>query len=224
MAVRRPLRQAAPAAVACIASSCIFVALAARIPAHGGLGLDDEVARAIGRLGGLMPHGVDPDVLLQRALAAGALVVGGLLVALTFKRRFSAVLFVLVSIGGAAALEGLAKQSFKRPPLDPADHGYSFPSGTAAVSAAAVLALTLLARNLRGRLIIAAVGLSVALGYGALAVYARWHFASDVVAGWALALAWVAAVSVVVSGARARRSNAASATNGALPAQAANPS
>jgi undecaprenyl-diphosphatase len=151
---------------------------------------------------GAISHDVDPDLLLERALAAGILVAGGLLVGLAAKRRFGAVVFVLVAVGGAAVLETLSKHAFKRPPLDPSDHGYSFPSGTAAVSAAAVTALSLAARDRRVRSVVAAAGLAVASAYGALAVDAGWHYPSDVVAGWALAVAWVSAISVVASGTR----------------------
>jgi membrane-associated phospholipid phosphatase len=224
MALRRRLRQAAPAAVACIASSFVFLALATRVPARGGLGPDAELARAVDRLGGLVPRGVDPDVLLARALTAGAaFLVGAVLIFLAGKKRYGAVVFVLVSVGGAAVLERVCKQSFKRPPVDPNDHGYSFPSGTAAVSAAAVLALVLVARSLRARLIIAALGACVVSVYGALVVYARWHFASDVVAGWALAFAWVAAVSVVVCATRARRPEDESAAKELLPTAGTSP-
>jgi undecaprenyl-diphosphatase len=64
---------------------------------------------------------------------------------------------------------------------------------------ATVIALTLLAAGRRRRVVVAA-GLTIGVAYCAVLTFEQWHYPSDVLAGWCLALAWVAALWLVVLG------------------------
>ena len=108
-------------------------------------------------------------------------------------RRFGACLFVAGSLSAQAASEAL-KVLFHRPRpevffgLAPAET-YSFPSGHAFVPAVYFgLAASILAGGTRERLAVAV--LAVLLGFSR--VYLGYHYPSDVVAGWALAVVWLA--------------------------------
>jgi len=78
-------------------------------------------------------------------------------------------------------------------------HGLdSFPSGHAVGSMALIAACSRLAWNTRHRwTVIAGGALFVAL-VGVSRVYLGYHYLSDVIAGWCLALGWVALISVIV--------------------------
>ncbi|GAB2632501.1 phosphatase PAP2 family protein [Kribbella swartbergensis] len=122
-------------------------------------------------------------------LAAVAVVV--LLVLLVLRRWRDAVFFT-AGVGVVWAVNPLLKELVGRSrpdlwPLPPDVSEYSFPSGHAANTAALVGALALILRRrlwmVVGAAVLTVVGLSqLALGR---------HYPSDVVAGWAWALAWV---------------------------------
>ena len=119
-------------------------------------------------------------------------------------------LFLTFSLGGAMLINVLFKLFFAR--VRPAlfDHltpapGYSFPSGHAMGSAAFFLALYLLIAELfpRWRWLAGIVGLLGTLGIGLSRLVLQVHYPSDVLAGWALSVAWVLGVNLVY--ARTRR-------------------
>src|SRR6266508_1900794 len=90
----------------------------------------------------------------------------------------------------------LLEDVFVTPRLTPDGTGHTFPSGTAGTTMAVVAGLAILAPAIRLRVVL--LGGPALLAAGAALVDARWYHPSDVLAGWALALAWVTGVWVVV--------------------------
>jgi undecaprenyl-diphosphatase len=116
-------------------------------------------------------------------------------------------LFVVVTVAGSELLNAAVKLAVdrSRPVLpDPVAHanGMSFPSGHAqsAIVAYSVLLLVFLPA-LRGawRIIalVAAAAIVLAIGFARVALGV--HYVSDVVAGWVLGAAWVAAMTAAFS-------------------------
>jgi membrane-associated phospholipid phosphatase len=124
------------------------------------------------------------------------------LVALLLLRRHHRrlAIFVVVTMAGSTVLNALVKLAVHRarPVLpDPVAHasGLSFPSGHAqsAIVAASILLLVALPRRRRPLAVIAAVAWVLAIGFARVTLGV--HFASDVLAGYVLGLAWVAAMT-----------------------------
>ncbi len=121
---------------------------------------------------------------------------------LLWRRRRRLALFVVVTLIGSSLLNALAKLMVHRarPVLpDPVAHqsGLSFPSGHAqgAMVAYAVLLLIFLPRLHGAWRVVAiavAVAMVVAIGFSRIALGV--HFVSDVLAGYVLGAAWVAAM------------------------------
>ncbi|MFH5824160.1 phosphatase PAP2 family protein [Georgenia sp. AZ-5] len=113
-----------------------------------------------------------------------------------------------VTLAGATLLAQLIKLLVARPRPDEglvAALGYSFPSGHATTAAAVWGALALmacrLARGRGGRAAAIGLGAAVATVVGLTRVYLGVHEATDVLGGWALGTAWLAAVASAVRGA-----------------------
>jgi undecaprenyl-diphosphatase len=124
--------------------------------------------------------------------ALAALILAGLLIS----RRLGDATFLALAVGGAAALNFLAKAVFQRqrPVLWPAlvrETDYGFPSGHAMGSCAVIVALIILAWPSRWRWVALALGLPFVLLVGLSRVYLGVHYPSDIVAGWCAALFWV---------------------------------
>ena len=140
--------------------------------------------------------------LVLGALAAGAALWLG------FRAPREAV-FLTFSLGGAMLMNVSFKLFFARvrpalsEQLTPAP-GFAFPSGHAMGSAAFFLALYLLVRRRypRWRWLAASVGGALTLLIGLSRLVLQVHYPSDVLAGWALAVAWVLGVNLY---ARTRR-------------------
>lgn len=168
----------------------IFAGLAAAT-AHREPGWDAALIRLAERY--YAPSVAEPvEQALKVSMVAGAAIaVGVVIVLLTRKRWVHALLWVL-AVGGGALLELLLKEIFQRPSLG-GRPGYSFPSGNAMV-AVAILAAVALTCPARWRKFVVAVGVPVIILYGAALVYQYWHYPSDVMGGWCIALAWVTLV------------------------------
>jgi membrane-associated phospholipid phosphatase len=171
----------------------LFAALATAVALHGGLPGDAALERLLSPIGDLpLPSGTHE--YFDRSPAVGMVLLAGLCLVLAVRGRVVEALLAVVAVGGLLAVEPFLKDAFERPPPGGETHGWSFPSGTAMVTMAftcwALLAAWPLVRH-RRRL---AVGVAAAfvLGYGLAIVYLGWHYPSDVVAGWCLAVAWVA--------------------------------
>ena len=148
-----------------------------------------------------------PQCLLVVSVAAA-----GLLLAV---RRLRAAALVALALVGAEALDSLFKVEFARPrpsladPVVPQAHGYAFPSGHATASMAvygaiAYLAVTDAHRRV-SRVVGVIAGLVLVITIGFSRVYLGAHFPSDVIGGWALALAWLALLVLVLFAGRRRR-------------------
>jgi undecaprenyl-diphosphatase len=132
------------------------------------------------------------------------------------RRRRRLAVFVVVAVAGGSLLNTLVKLAVDRarPVLpNPVAHasGMSFPSGHAqsAVVVASVLLLVFLPR-LHGAWRVAVVALAVAMvlaiGFSRIALGV--HYASDVLAGYALGGAWVAAITAAFGAWREERAAA----------------
>jgi membrane-associated phospholipid phosphatase len=126
------------------------------------------------------------------------LVVGGVLVVLSVTllaaRRPRSVLFLLVAVGTALALETGLKHAFARPALFAGAASFSFPSGHAIAATAIAAVVAYVLPNTLLRIVAALVGAAWAIEVGVAAVVQHAHYPSDVVGGWTLALAWVTAL------------------------------
>ena len=150
---------------------------------------------------------LDVPMLALSAVGGGAglaALVAALAFALHRRGRRADAVFLVVAVGGAAAIELAAKLTFARPRPGlwesawPAV-GYSFPSGHAMESTALAVALALLARDSRWRWWALACGAAFALGVGVSRVYLGVHYPSDVVAGWCAGIAWASGLFLVRS-------------------------
>jgi undecaprenyl-diphosphatase len=128
-------------------------------------------------------------------------------------------LLVIITVGGAALLNGLLKQGFARPrPAPffdyPLPSSLSFPSGHAFFAASFLGGLAVLAtarmRSLALQIVVWVVALNLILLIGFSRVYLGVHYPSDVFAGYAVAIVWVAAVALGDRIASHRRSRRAS--------------
>ena len=184
----------------------LFVWLAREVTRGDALSLDTPIrnavhARSSPPLTAIM-RGVSlfgSEVIL---VPLGAILVWRLVAA---KRRRAAVVFAVAALG-AEALDQIMKLLFYRPRPEPffglaSPVTHSFPSGHAMVSCCffGVLAVILAARQpsrLKRIAIFAAAALLVAL-MGFSRVYLGLHYPSDVLAGYAAAVVWLAVVRTV---------------------------
>lgn len=126
-----------------------------------------------------------------------------LVAALVLLRRLREAMFAGLALGGAGLLNVAAKHAFarQRPVLWESiapEATFSFPSAHAMGSAALVCVLLLLAWPTRWRWVAVVVGVPFVALVGFSRVYLGVHFPSDVLAGWAAASAWTAAVYLLV--------------------------
>ena len=118
------------------------------------------------------------------------------------RRRAPAAALVGLACVGAQVLSTLLKVEFARPrpsfaePVVAPAGGYSFPSGHATASMAVYGALVYLVfvgvRQPVVKAVCVAAGTALVALIGFSRMYLGQHFPSDVIAGWAVALAWVA--------------------------------
>ncbi|MDI9239422.1 phosphatase PAP2 family protein [Lysobacter sp. LF1] len=132
-----------------------------------------------------------------------------LVLALTVMRRYREATFAAIALGGSALLNIGAKLVFarERPSLWESiapETNYSFPSGHAMGSMTLACTLVFLAWHTRWRWLAIAVMVPFVLLVGLSRVYLGVHYPSDILAGWAVASAWVAAVFLSVYGVRLR--------------------
>jgi membrane-associated phospholipid phosphatase len=124
------------------------------------------------------------------------LLVAAILVVLIVLRRGRAAAFFTVAVALTAAVPGL-KQLVGRPSPFPQPHDPSFPSGHATLSMSIAACVVVFVRPGRWRWLAAALGAVLVLAVGIAVISDSGHWPSDVLAGWCLALAWVAVLYAV---------------------------
>ena len=122
------------------------------------------------------------------------------------RREFHALKTLAATFGGALILEFLLKWAFHRPrPVPffdlPAPASFSFPSGHALFSfcffAGIASLLSPRSERLEAKIALWAIAVALILGIGMSRIYLGVHYPSDVLAGYAAGLVWVATVKFV---------------------------
>ena len=95
-------------------------------------------------------------------------------------------------------LTRIFKELIERPEIGVHQREYSFPSGNATATTAGLRRPGAAAAAVRLRRIVSIAGAVVLPLYGVALVLLLWHYPSDVVAGWALGIAWVLALRLAL--------------------------
>ena len=132
-----------------------------------------------------------------------------LTIGLLIAKRWREATFAGVSFAGSALLNMATKQFFQRdrPSLWESiapEHTFSFPSGHAMGSATLAMVVALLCWHTRWRWPVAALVALFALAVGASRIYLGVHYPSDILGGWAAAIAWVSGVYLAMYRLRGR--------------------
>lgn len=173
----------------------LFAILAIQVSGGGVPGWDESLMRFLDWLG-QPPLPTGTKRMVDSSTVVGVIVFSGLVLALLVWKRLRDALFLIAAVLGIALAEPLLKSAFERRPPGDAQ-GFSFPSGSAMGSMAIVAALSFIAWPTRARWFVAVGGAGFALAFGAAIVDLRWHYPSDVLAGWCIALAWVSGIWLV---------------------------
>jgi undecaprenyl-diphosphatase len=182
-------------AAAFVGPLLLFAALAAQVTDGSGPGWDGPVTRLLSRLGE-PPVPTGTQRIVDNSHSAGAVLLLGLLLLLAVRKRFRDALFVTAAVAGVAIFEPLFKGAFERQPPGDAE-GFSFPSGSAMASMTIVATVVVLVWPTRARWLVVLAGAAFVFAFGAAIVILRWHYPSDVIAGWCVALVWVSALSLL---------------------------
>ena len=112
-------------------------------------------------------------------------------------------LLLLAMIGSAALTVGLKTLIERQRPdatfrLGPVASSFAFPSGHSLNSAVFFLALATIVllrlKSLWMKILLAVIAVALTIGVGLSRVYLGYHWATDVLGGWTIALAWLAIV------------------------------
>jgi membrane-associated phospholipid phosphatase len=177
-------------------SFLVFAGLAVAVLAGAAIPGDRPVYNLLKRARDAYLIGGIANVLAGRAieLAAAVVLAWTALLLLVQGRVRTAALLVASLV--PVLITPLLKGALDRPP--PEAHAstvdWSFPSGHAAGSMALVAFAIIQTRSRGGRSLAIVVGAVIVAAIGLSAVIAGGHWPSDVVAGWALALAWLSAL------------------------------
>ena len=181
----------------------LFTRFAREVHRSEALGFD---APLLEQLFAVRTDVVTDVVLVVTQLGSTWFLVGFSLLFLVLIWRVSrrSALFYTLAVGGAGAINQLAKILFARQrpaymefPAVYTLESYSFPSGHAMVVLALFLTLYLISRRLLAphRWRIAAVAALLVVAVGFTRVYLGVHYPSDVIAGWSLGAFWVLGVN-----------------------------
>jgi len=132
--------------------------------------------------------------IVKASIGLGLVIAAGLFAAFVTAGSFRRAAFWGLTVCGALILTRVLKELIERPEIGIHQREYSFPSGNATATTAGLLALALLLPPGRPRRIVAVTGAVILPLYGLALVLLLWHYPSDVVAGWALGIAWVLAL------------------------------
>jgi membrane-associated phospholipid phosphatase len=175
----------------------VFLALALRAAGGGGFVWDAPVSDFLDAIAPVASEEIHPDPVLRAITIGLTAAAAGLGLVLLRRRSFRDAAFLGGAILGSVLLSSIVKEVVERPPIE-GGGGYSFPSGSATWSMAISATAVLLARSHRERRLAALGGTVFVLAFGAVITFEEWHYSSDVLAGWCLALAWVAALRLVL--------------------------
>jgi membrane-associated phospholipid phosphatase/phosphoglycolate phosphatase-like HAD superfamily hydrolase len=144
--------------------------------------------------------------------------------ALAWRARRREAVFLLIVMAVSPLLNQALKLLFERvrPPAESAVlsvNGYAFPSGHAMSSATFALALAVIAWPTRWRWPAAGLAATFALLMGASRVYLGVHWLTDVLAGWTLAVALVAATYLLMGSVAAPASRRSGQGRAAMPVE-----
>ena len=122
---------------------------------------------------------------------------------LVYKKSYYRALLMLSAVGGAALLNLILKSIFERSRPDLWTHlvtedNFSFPSGHAMGSAAFACAIIALLWGSKWQPLAIGLGIVYVFLIGFSRLYLGVHFPTDILAGWALAVAWVSVVTGLV--------------------------
>jgi len=173
----------------------LFAAVASQVTDGSVPGWDGSLTRLLSKFGE-PPVPTGTQRLVDNSTVLGAILFIGLLLVLAARKRFRDVLFVAAAVGGVAIFDPLFKSAFARQPPGDAE-GFSFPSGSAMASMAIVAAVAFVVWSTRARWLVVLSGAAFVVAFGAAIVILRWHYPSDVIGGWCVAVAWVSALSVL---------------------------
>jgi undecaprenyl-diphosphatase len=143
--------------------------------------------RALNAAGPLLHRLADSRALLLLVIAV--------VVTLIVLRRMRAAAFFTAAVAITALVSPL-KELIKRPSPFPLPHDFSFPSGHGTLSMAIAAGVVVVAPG-RWRWVAGVLGALLVLAVGVAVIADSGHWPSDVLAGWCLALAWVAALYAV---------------------------
>lgn len=123
------------------------------------------------------------------------------------RKQYRRVHIVLAGVGGAVILNQLLKMLFARVRPDlweqlVVEHSFSFPSGHSMASSALAFSLIVALWYTRWRWFVVMVGLVYVLFIGFSRLYLGVHYPTDIVAGWALSVAWVLVVWMMFRGSK----------------------
>lgn len=196
---KKILYRLALAFVVLVAPVMLFVELAEEVREGEALPLDEAVLRGVNSFASptLDTFAV---ILTQFGGVIGVVVLTIGIAAILWgrgKRRMAALLAFGVS--GAVTLNLLLKVVFQRdrPQLWErlvTENSYSFPSGHAMASSALALSIMVICWPTRWRWVGVAVGLVFMFVIGLTRLYLGVHYPSDVLAGWMVSAAWIAAM------------------------------
>ena len=195
------------ALAAAIAALAAFALLTVNVVAVGASAWDRTLFRQLYSgesdwTGGRTPgqsdavlNGAEP--ILHRLADARVLLllVVAIFVTLVLLRRARAAAFFTAAVAITAFVSPL-KQLVERPSPFPLPHDFSFPSGHATLSMTIAAGVVAVARG-RWRRVAVVLGALLVLAVGVAVIADSGHWPSDVLAGWCLALAWVATLYAV---------------------------
>jgi undecaprenyl-diphosphatase len=171
-------------------AGAVLAALVAWLPEDGGYGWDGWVVDLLTDVIPISDADVHIEPFVTGVEVASTALAAVLALWLLIRRRARSVLFLVAAIAGAVLLSSLLKELVDRPAIE--GGGSTFPSGSATWSAATLAAAVVLLP--RWRRVLLPAGGAVILVFCAAIAWEEWHYPSDIVAGWCLALAWVGAL------------------------------
>lgn len=200
--VRRPISWLWAVVLGVLAPLALFALLAEDVSEHDVFGWDTSILH-------FMEHVQTPaltavfKVFTYAGSGPGVTVLLLAVVALLLARhRTRDAVFMAVATGSCMALNVALKSTFDRPRPDLFPHlvsvsSSSFPSGHTMASMGFATAVVVVAWHTRYRRAAGLAAATFAVIVGLSRIYLGVHYPSDVVAGWAVAIAWVIGVKLV---------------------------